>query len=138
MTIHYSHATVRCADVAASAAFYRDVLGLDVLPLPGFDFEIEEVHAGGKMFLHLIQVGAGLDGFLGRTGEAVAGRAALTSNLEHLGFNSDSAEEADDLRARLQEAGVQFVERTLDQLGVRQFLFDDPSGIELEFGFPMQ
>ncbi len=66
MPIHYSHATVRCADVQASAAFYRDILGFEVSPLAGFDFAIEEVRSAGNMFLHLIQVGGdGLNGLLG-------------------------------------------------------------------------
>lgn len=136
MTISYSHATVRCSDVAASAAFYRDVLGFDVAPLEGFEFAIEEVSTAGQMFLHLIQMGPGLDELLGRTGEHSSGRAALTSNLEHLGLNSDDAAEADALRARLDAAGHPYAERVLAQLGVRQFLFDDPNGIELEIGFP--
>ncbi|WP_026927800.1 VOC family protein [Granulicoccus phenolivorans] len=137
MPIHYSHATVRCADVQASAAFYRDILGFEVSPLAGFDFAIEEVRSAGNMFLHLIQVGDGLNGLLGRDGAAIPGRAALASNLEHLGLNSDTAAEAEQLRERLDRAGHPYTERVLEQLGVRQFLFDDPSGIELEIGFPV-
>lgn len=137
MTIRYSHATVRCADVEASAAFYRDLLGFEVSSLGGFAFEIQEVSAAGQMFLHLVQVSPGLDELLGRRGGHVEGRASLTSNLEHLGLNSDDAADADHLRARLQAAGHPFTERTLDQLGVRQFLLDDPNGIELELGFPV-
>lgn len=137
MTVHYSHATVRCADVPTAAAFYRDILGFDVAPLEGFAFAIEEVSTGGHMFLHLIQVGPGLDELLGRDGSNVTGRAALNSNLEHLGLNSDTAAEADQLRQRLDQAGHPYTERVLEQLGVRQFLFDDPSGIELEIGFPV-
>lgn len=137
MTIHYSHATVRSQDVDKSAAFYREVLGFEVSPLEGFDFAIAEVSTGGTMFLHIIQTGPGLDGFLGRQGQHASGRASLTSNLEHLGLNSDDAAEADALRARLDGAGHRYLERTLDQLGVRQFLFDDLDGVEIELGFPI-
>lgn len=137
MAIGYSHATVRCGDMVASAAFYRDVLGFEVSPLEGFEFEIQQVGSGGRMFLHLVQVGEGLDRLLGRNGWHVKGRAALLSNLEHLGLSSDDPTEAQTLKRRLQTAGLPFVDRTLDQLGVRQFLLDDPNGIELEISFPL-
>lgn len=137
MAIGYSHATVRCGDVTASAAFYRDVLGFEVNPLDGFEFEIQEVSSAGHMFLHLVQVGEGLDRLLGRNGWHVRGRAALLSNLEHLSLAGDDPAEAQALAGRLQMAGLPFVDRTLEQLGVRQFLLDDPNGIELELSFPL-
>ena len=137
MTIRYSHAVVRCGDLTASGAFYRDVLGFEVSPLGGYGFEVLEVSTGGHMFLHLVQVGEELDRVLGRNGWHVRGRAALLSNIEHLALRSDDPAEADALRQRLRAAGRPFLDRPVEWLGVRQFLLDDPNGVELEIGFPL-
>lgn len=137
MTIRYSHATVRCGDITASATFYRDVLGFEVSPAEVLGVDVLDVSTGGAVFLQLVQVGEALDRALGRNGWHVRGRAALLSNIEHLGLRSDDPAEADALRARLQAAGRPFLDRPVEALGIRQFLLDDPNGIELELGFPL-
>ena len=100
MTIRYSHATVRCVtsrprppSTAISSASRSPAGGLRLRDPRG---QYRRTYV-----LHLVQVGPGLDELLGRCGGHAEGRAALTSNLEHLGLNSDDAAEADPLRARL-------------------------------------
>ena len=137
MTIHYSHVVVRCGDLAASAAFYRDLLGFEVSPVQRDDVEVLQVIAGGQGFLYLVQVGESLDRLLGRNGWHVRGRAALLSNIEHLSLRSDDPAEADALRERLRAGGPPFIDRPVPLLGVRQFLLDDPNGVELEITFPL-
>lgn len=137
MSLRFSHGTVRCGDLDASAAFYRDVLGLRVRPVEDGPVRGYEVAAGGEAFLHLVEVGEALDRVLGRNGWHVRGRAALLSNLEHLAWAGDDPAQAPLLRERLRVAGILFRERTLTGPGLCQFLVDDPNGIELQISFPL-
>ena len=49
-----SHVAIHVADVPASEAFYRDVLGLPQLPRPAFDFPGAWFRLGQVQELHLI------------------------------------------------------------------------------------
>lgn len=54
--------------------------------------------------------------------------------MEHVAFNGTGLAE---FRARLDKAGVTYVERTLADYGVHQLMFDDPDGVEIEVNFPL-
>jgi hypothetical protein len=41
-----------------------------------------------------------------------------------------------DMRARLQNHGIAFRERTVPSLGIHQVFFEDPSGVTLELNYP--
>jgi lactoylglutathione lyase len=55
MTIHeLNHVAIHVADVARSVAFYQDVLRLEPLPRPAFDFPGAWFRLGTVQELHLI------------------------------------------------------------------------------------
>ena len=50
----FDHVALHVADVPASVAFYQDVLGLNPIPRPAFDFPGAWLSLGGSHQLHLI------------------------------------------------------------------------------------
>lgn len=131
----FDHYTLRCQNIDASAAFYVDVLGLRAQVLEGFAFPMRLLFLGDQAIVHLMGVGAGLDAFLGRTAPCYSSAAERrTGNLEHVAFNATGLRE---FMARLEQAGVAYVERSLVDYGVAQLMFDDPDGVEIEVNFPL-
>lgn len=53
-TINLNHVALHVIDVERSIAFYRDALGLEVLPRPAFDFPGAWFRIGTDQELHLI------------------------------------------------------------------------------------
>jgi len=130
------HYSVRTPDLEASRRFYVDVLGLRVGYRPPLDFPGLWLYQGGDEadfgVVHLIGTagaGTGLSDYLGERAEAGTGTGAL----DHLAF---LATDAEDFCQRLARSGIQYRDRTLPGLGLRQLFFVDPSGLTIEMNFP--
>jgi hypothetical protein len=54
--------------------------------------------------------------------------------MEHVAFNGTGLRE---FKGKLDSAGVRYLQRSLDDYGVAQFLFEDPDGVEIEVNFPL-
>jgi catechol 2,3-dioxygenase-like lactoylglutathione lyase family enzyme len=131
----FDHYTLRSADVDRSAAFYQRVMGFRVEPLAGFAFPMRLLFLGDQAIVHLLGAGPALDAFLARTAPSHAdGPQRRTGNLEHVAFNGTGLRQFKDT---LDAVGVRYVQRSLDDHGVAQFLFDDPDGVEIEVNFPL-
>ena len=115
MKIHeLNHVAIHVADVERSRAFYRDVLRLEPLPRPAFDFPGAWFRLGANQELHLI----------GRAGPVAPGSA-----------NNHFALRVDDIAVwekYLQEAGADFRPRKQRPDGVWQIFLRDPDGHYLE------
>ncbi len=127
----FSHLCVGVSDMDRSLAFYRDLLGFDVV----FDVELEgpsleavtgTTGAKGRM------VGGLVGGVvvellaLGVTGAATPG--------PHLGYTnmSFSVEDLDGTHRRLVDLGYQPAQAPVDVGGVRMFFVLDPDGTPIE------
>ncbi len=132
---HFDHITIRAHDIDASARFYQDVMGFRIKTLNDFAFPFRLLFLGDQALVHLLGAGPELDEFLARNAPSyAAGIERGTGNLEHIALNATGLA---DFVARLQDAHVSFVQRTLANHGVVQLLFSDLDGIEIELNFPV-
>ena len=119
-----NHAVLYVRDVAASVAFYRDVLGFGYTEtgdaIPGAAF----LRAPGSTNDHdlgLFQIGAG-------AGPSEAGRR--TVGLYHLAWEVDTLAELERLAARLADAGA--LVGASDHGTTKSLYAKDPDGLEFE------
>lgn len=113
-----NHFTVLTSDLAASKAFYVDILGLHDGFRPDLGFPGAWLYAGGQAILHI-----------------VAGRELPPQPrgvIDHMAFS------ARDLRAvatRLTASGIEYDLRRLPSTGAWQLFCFDPSGARVELDF---
>jgi catechol 2,3-dioxygenase-like lactoylglutathione lyase family enzyme len=113
-----NHFTVLTADLAATTAFYVDLLGLREGSRPDFGFPGAWLYAGDHAILHVI-----------------AGRALPAQPrgvIDHMAF---SARDLRGVIARLAERGIAYDLRKLPSTGDWQLFCFDPSGARVELDF---
>lgn len=116
------HFNVRTPDLETARRFYVDVLGLVVGDRPPFPFPGLWLYAGdGRPVLHLVETDPTANGQSG------------TGPIDHMAF---AASGIGAVRERLRDAGLDFTERTVPLLGLRQIFVPDPHGIRIELNFP--
>lgn len=111
------HVAVACRDAQVSMAFYRDILGFQMLPRPPFDFPGAWLFAG-NMQIHLIQ---------SQPGTSIPS-SKIDSRTYHLAFRVPCLEKAKQLLA---SNGVSFIER-INAGGIHQLFIQDPDGLNIE------
>lgn len=110
-----NHVAIHVADVERSSAFYRDVLRLEMLPRPAFDFPGAWFRLGAAQELHLI----------GRRVETIS-----TVNA-----NNHFALRVDDIaawEAHLRQIGAEFRPKKQRPDGAWQIFLRDPDGHFIE------
>jgi lactoylglutathione lyase len=116
MKIHeLNHIAIHVADVERSCAFYRDVLRLELLPRPAFDFPGAWFRLGLNQELHLI-------------GRNISSPAPINSN-NHFALR------VEDLAAwekHLQQSGARFRPVKQRPDGAWQLFLIDPDGHFIE------
>jgi catechol 2,3-dioxygenase-like lactoylglutathione lyase family enzyme len=123
----FSHVTVHCADLDASLAFYRDVLGLSIAdrPMPqGFPRAAIGSFPSGEWCLHFFQASEA------QMAEFDALPARRTGVLMHVSLRAEGYVAT---KARLEARGVKLREFTVGERHLVQFL--DPDGLEIELTF---
>jgi catechol-2,3-dioxygenase len=116
-----NHAVLYVRDVAASVAFYRDVLGFEaVMGMPGAAF-IQAPGSTNDHDLGLFQIGAA-------AGPSQAGRG--TVGLYHLAWEVDTLAELERLAGRLAEVGA--LAGASDHGTTKSLYAKDPDGLEFE------
>ena len=139
MTIaRLAHYSIRSNDLAASRRFYTEVMGLRVGFRPPFDFPGIWLYLGDDEsefgVVHIIGAdpndSSGLSAYLGDRG---AKGGTETGAVDHIAF---LAEDWPTMRQRCLAADVDFVERTVPLLGLRQVFIVDPSGVTIELNYP--
>lgn len=110
------HVSLNVSDTGQALAFYRDILGMQVLPRPDFPFGGAWLDAGGGRQVHLIEAEVPAD----------AG--------QHVAF---AVESLDDVIASLRVAGVEVADgQAVGDTGIYQTFVVDPDGNRLEFTQP--
>lgn len=110
------HINIRTANLAATKAFFIDVLGLSEGWRPNFGFAGAWLYAGEKDVVHLVEV-------------ATPAAASAGSALDHFAFDISDYEEA--LR-RVKQTGLVFRELSAPGTSVRQIFVDDQNGVRIE------
>jgi len=133
-----AHYAIRTADLEASRRFYTEVIGFRVgyrppFPFPGIWLYQDEDHPEFGI-VHIIGVDRedpkGLEGYCGiGSNKPRSG----TGSLEHIAF---LANDWPQMRTRCQAHRVDYVERSVPELGLHQVFLVDPSGITLELNYP--
>ena len=133
------HYSIRTPEVEASRRFYTEVMGFSVGFRPPFQFPGIWLYNGAQYpettgVVHNIGIDPndpqGLKDYLGdRDVTSLQG----TGTVDHMAFVATGLA---DMRARLQNHGIAFRERTVPSLGIHQVFFEDPSGVTLELNYP--
>ena len=133
------HYSIRTPGVEASRRFYTEVMGFAVGFRPPFKFSGIWLYNGAQYpettgVVHIIGIDSndpqGLKDYLGdRDVTSLQG----TGTVDHMAFVATGLA---DMRARLQNHGIAFRERTVPSLGIHQVFFEDPSGVTLELNYP--
>jgi catechol 2,3-dioxygenase-like lactoylglutathione lyase family enzyme len=116
---HISRVT---GNLAASTAFYRDVLGFREIRRPSVPF------AGAWLYNYGLQI------HLIEPEEGAAVRASdgkISIRADHVAFHITDAQVVERL---LQEHGIPFAKNYVKDSGVTQFFFHDPDGNHIEIG----
>ena len=99
--------------------FYVELLGLEEGERPPFPFPGHWLYLGGRPVIHL----AGREGLEAGTD---------TGGIDHVAFTADGLAS---MRARLDQHGVAYDERTVPLLGLHQLFITDPAGVKVELNF---
>jgi catechol 2,3-dioxygenase-like lactoylglutathione lyase family enzyme len=116
--IAMDHFTILTEDVAATVAFYGDLLGLEAGPRPPFDFPGAWLYGGGRPILHV-----------------VGGRplpADPQGVLDHMAFSATGLAETVE---RLDARKIDYRLQHLPGSSLWQLFFFDPSGARVELDF---
>jgi catechol 2,3-dioxygenase-like lactoylglutathione lyase family enzyme len=127
------HFSIRTADLASTRQFYTDVLGFTVGPRPDFPFPGVWLYEGDIAVVHVIGIdptdSSGLQDYLGDRDQSAPG----TGMIDHVAFLCG---DIDGMRARIAGQGLEFRERQVPALALRQIFVSDPSGVTIELNFP--
>ena len=116
LVLSLDHINIRTADLAATRAFFTDVLGLEAGARPPFPFPGAWLYAGGKDVVHLIEIAAPLG-------------PSDASALDHFAFAISDYDEA---RRRVVDTGLKFYELGVPGAAVRQIFVTDLNGVSIE------
>jgi catechol 2,3-dioxygenase-like lactoylglutathione lyase family enzyme len=122
-TLDIHHVAIKAVDLEATERFYTEVLGMTRVARPNFDFPGTWLQMGATMF-HL------MSGYAARAadGSAPHGSAAVDHlALRALGF--------DEMKARIESAGLDYSENEIPGFGIWQLFMTDPNGIRIELNF---
>ena len=116
--VRLHHVSFAIRDLNASKRFFGEVIGLEEIPRPGFNFG-GAWYALGDQQLHLIQVEDDEREARGRIGRK-----------DHMALEVGDTKA---VRQRLLDAGVDFEEGSNQGLGMDQVFCRDPDGHVIEF-----
>lgn len=133
MTINaFDHYTIRAADLKASWRFYEKALGLRCEARAGASATAARIFIGDVEVVNLFQATPEQEAIFSRMAPPDAeAENWRTGGLQHVGFWATGIVA---MRARLEDKGVPFRERTLPDK--TPFVLKDPDGIEIEVNFP--
>lgn len=132
MPVHrIEHYFVLTDDIEATKRFYCDALGFTVGFRPELSFPGYWLYAGDVPCIHVGEW-AGYARFTAENGIPMSTRASGTGPLDHVAFNATGFE---DMKTRLDAAGVTFHQNTLADIGLSQIFVEDPNGVTVEMNF---
>jgi len=128
----FDHYTVRTADHDASWRFYEQVLGLTVRKREGAPVPAFKVSIGEREVVHVFQAAPEMEAVFRKMPSADVLQGWNTGRLHHVEFWATGLVE---MRKRIQEKGVEIVERALPDK--YQVQMRDPDGIAVNLNFPL-
>jgi catechol 2,3-dioxygenase-like lactoylglutathione lyase family enzyme len=132
------HVNIRCARLAATKAFYIDIIGLADGPRPKFPFGGAWLYCGDTAVIHLVDAADHPGSWTGTLEKEVGARASNaasgldTGAFDHVAFHG---EDFDGMREALRMAGLKFRDRVVPGTGLKQIFVPDPEGVMVELNF---
>lgn len=118
--VSLNHVARRTRHLAASTAFYRDILGMRVVARPPFTFEGAWL-CGGGIQIHLIADGD----------RDSAGPSSIDTRANHISF---AVADIDAMEQRLRALAIPYIRKAIPGWNVPQIFFQDPDGYVIEIG----
>src|SRR4051812_15324827 len=115
------HFNIRTRNLAETARFYEDVLGLEKGPRPDFDFPGAWMYSEGRAVVHLVDIAP--------TAEAQKPDSGV---VHHVAFVSQGF---DEMKRRLAAKGVWFDTREVPGGALWQIFVRDPNGVLVELNY---
>ena len=125
------HVNIRCARLAATTAFYVDIIGLTVGPRPDFPFRGAWLYCGDTAVVHLVEAADHPGSWTGTLARDTATDAS-TGAFDHVAFHGEDFE---GMRTALRAAGLAFRDRVVPGTGLKQIFVPDPEGVMVELNF---
>lgn len=122
-----NHYTIRAVDLAATRAFYVEVLGLPEGYRPPLGFPGHWLYVGDVPTVHLIGDRGERDAPYGER------RVQQTGQLDHIAFSCTGLAE---MRANLSARGIKYETRVIPRDNQTQLFLFDPDGIAVELNYP--
>lgn len=122
-----AHVNIKVADVAATVAFYEQVIGLQQVARPPFPFPGAWLGFGDDALIHLM----GGDRAVGADGRVATG----SGSIDHVSFWARGYAAQ---RARLEQFGLPFREASPPQTTLAQIFFFDPNGVMIELTYDLR
>jgi catechol 2,3-dioxygenase-like lactoylglutathione lyase family enzyme len=132
------HVNIRCSRLAATRAFYVDIIGLRDGARPDFPFRGAWLYCGDTAVVHLVEAAdhpGSWTGTLTRASDTQAGLdndAWGTGAFDHVAFHGEDFE---GMKAKLDAAGLKFRHRVVPGTGLKQIFVPDPEGVMVELNF---
>lgn len=115
------HFTILSDDVAKTARFFTEALGLEEGPAPKLDTPVIWIYCGGEPAIHIVGKDApGADG---------------AARIDHMGFKATDYRAVKD---RLDAFGAEQMEQHLPAVGVHQVFAKSPEGVWIELIFSVE
>lgn len=117
------HVAIKAPDLQATERFYVEVLGMQKVERPDFDFPGAWLQMGATMF-HL------MGGYTARAadGSLPSGSAAV----DHLAIRASGF---DQMRDKIEAAGLEYAENEITDFKLWQLFVHDPNGVQIELNF---
>jgi catechol 2,3-dioxygenase-like lactoylglutathione lyase family enzyme len=129
--LRMEHYLVLSDDIDKTRDFYRDALGLREGFRPKLEFPGYWLYVGDTPCIHIAEWQTYAK-WTAEVGIPISTKAQSTGAVDHIAFNATGF---DEMRARLENRGVDVSENLLDDIGLRQLFFHDPNGVPIELNF---
>lgn len=122
-----AHLAIKAADLETTIAFYEQVIGLELVPRPPFNFPGAWLGSDGNALIHL---------YGGQRALAPDGsNPHETGSVDHMSFWAQGYTEQ---RARLERYGLPFREARPPETTLAQLFTLDPNGVMLELTYDLR
>lgn len=129
---HLEHYLIQTEDLEGTKDWYVDVLGMREGDHPDFKFPVYWLYVGDEPVLHLTAGGKDVSDnrkkYLGQQSDTTHGSGVV----DHIAFRATGLR---DMMAHLDDHGIDYTRRQVDDQGLFQLFLIDPNGVKVELNF---
>jgi len=129
---HLEHFLIQTEDLDGTVDWYVDVLGMEEGPHPDFKMPVRWLYLCEEPVLHLTVGGENVSEnrkkYLGQQSKATKGSGVV----DHVAFRATGLTE---MMNRLDDKGIEYTKRQVDDQGLFQLFLIDPNEVKVELNF---